>query len=172
MQEMIDIYDRNRQLTGITIPREGAFLSEGQYMLYVLALIEDAQGRLLITQRSLDKHWGAGWWEVTGGGVRAGESSLEALWREVPEEVGLDLGQIEVKPVYSYENVDLKRGDNYFVDIYHLRLDFDESDMRLLDGEAVDFRLASWEEITELAGRGVFLHYERLRQALEAEGVL
>ena len=56
MQEMIDIYDRNRQLTGITIPREGAFLSEGQYMLYVLALIEDAQGRLLITQRSLDKH--------------------------------------------------------------------------------------------------------------------
>lgn len=172
MQEMIDIYDGKRNLTGITIPREGAFLTEGQYMLYVLALIEDASGRFLITQRSLDKHWGAGWWEVTGGGVRAGETSLDALRREVPEEVGLELGDLDVSPVYSYENVDLKRGDNYFVDIYHLHLDFEAQDVSLVDGEAIDFRLATWEEIGELAQGGTFLHYERLRQALVADGTL
>ncbi|MBQ6523545.1 MAG: NUDIX hydrolase [Atopobiaceae bacterium] len=172
MQEMIDIYDGNRALTGITIPREGAFLTEGQYMLYVLALIEDAKGRFLITQRSMDKHWGAGWWEVTGGGVRAGESSLEAVRREVPEEVGLELPNVSYTPVYSYENVDLKRGDNYFVDIYHIKLDFTEADVSLLDGEAIDFRLASWDEISKLAENGTFLHYERLRQALQADGTL
>ncbi len=172
MQEMIDIYDGNRALTGITIPREGAFLTEGQYMLYVLALIEDAKGRFLITQRSMDKHWGAGWWEVTGGGVRAGESSLEAVRREVPEEVGLELPNVSYAPVYSYENVDLKRGDNYFVDIYHIKLDFTEADVSLLDGEAIDFRLASWDEISKLAENGTFLHYERLRQALQADGTL
>ena len=172
MQEMIDIYDGNRALTGITIPREGAFLTEGQYMLYVLALIEDAKGRFLITQRSMDKHWGAGWWEVTGGGVRAGESSLEAVCREVPEEVGLELPNVSYTPVYSYENVDLKRGDNYFVDIYHIKLDFTEADVSLLDGEAIDFRLASWDEISKLAENGTFLHYERLRQALQADGTL
>lgn len=172
MQEMIDIYDGNRALTGITIPREGAFLTEGQYMLYVLALIEDAKGRFLITQRSMDKHWGAGWWEVTGGGVRAGESSLEAVCREVPEEVGLELPNVSYAPVYSYENVDLKRGDNYFVDIYHIKLDFTEADVSLLDGEAIDFRLASWDEISKLAENGTFLHYERLRQALQADGTL
>ena len=172
MQEMIDIYDANRQLTGVTIPREGAFLTEGQYMLYVLALIEDGSGRFLITQRSLDKHWGAGWWEVTGGGVRAGESSRDALRREIPEEVGLDLGDLEPEPVYSYENVDLKRGDNYFVDIYHVKLDFAPSDVSLVDGEAIDFKLATWDEIGQLAQSGTFLHYERLRQALEAEGVI
>lgn len=172
MQELIDIYDGNRALTGITIPREGAFLTEGQYMLYVLALIEDAKGRFLITQRSMDKHWGAGWWEVTGGGVRAGESSLEAVRREVPEEVGLELPNVSYTPVYSYENVDLKRGDNYFVDIYHIKLDFTEADVSLLDGEAIDFRLASWDEISKLAENGTFLHYERLRQALQADGTL
>lgn len=172
MQEMIDLYDASRQLTGITILREGAFLTEGQYMLYVLALIEDASGRFLITQRSMDKHWGAGWWEVTGGGVRAGESSLEALRREIPEEVGLELGSQEFAPVYSYENVDLKRGDNYFVDIYHVRLDFAPGDVSLVDGEAIDFKLATWDEIGQLAQNGTFLHYERLRQALEAEGVI
>ena len=171
MQEMIDIYDNNKQLTGETIAREGAFLHEGQYMLYVLALIENAQGRFLITQRSLDKHWAAGWWEVTGGGVRAGETSAQAVRREVPEEVGLKVTGEVPAPIYSYENVDIRRGDNYFVDIYHLHLDVDESDVRLLDGEAVDVRLSSWEEIVELAEQGVFLHYERLCQAREAEGV-
>lgn len=172
MQEMIDIYDQDRKLTGITIPREGAFLTKGQYMLYVLALIEDPKGRFLITQRSMDKHWGAGWWEVTGGGVRAGESSLQALRREVPEEVGLDLGDLTASPVYSYENEDLKRGDNYFVDIYHLHLDFTEQDVSLVDGEAIDFCLATWDEIGELAKSGTFLHYDRLRQALEADGTI
>ncbi|MDO4405151.1 MAG: NUDIX domain-containing protein [Atopobiaceae bacterium] len=172
MQEMIDVYDRNRNHTGLTIPREGAFLHEGQYMLYVLALIEAPDGRFLITQRSPEKHWGAGWWEVTGGGVRAGETSLQALRREVPEETGLEIGPLDLSPAYSYENVDLKRGDNYLVDIYHVHLDFTANDVRLLDGEAVDFRLATWDEITRLAEQGIFLHYERLRQTLAAEGLL
>jgi 8-oxo-dGTP pyrophosphatase MutT (NUDIX family) len=104
--------------------------------------------------------------------VRAGEASAQAVRREVPEEVGLEVTGEVPAPIYGYRNVDLRRGDNYFVDIYHLRLDFDESDVRLVDGEAVGFRLASWEEITELADQGIFLHYQRLRQALEAEGVL
>ena len=88
--------------------------------------------------------------------------------REVPEEVGLAVVGGVPALVYGYENVDLERGDNYFVDIYHLYLDFDEPDVRLLDDEAVDFRLASWKEITELADQGIFLHYERLRQALNS----
>lgn len=171
MQEMIDIYDRDRNHTGLTIPREGAFLEEGQYMLYVLALIEAPDGRFLITQRSQEKHWGAGWWEVGGGGVRAGETSREALTREVAEETGLDVSGLELSPAYSYENVDLARGDNYLVDIYHIHLDFALEDVRLLDGEAVDCQLATWDEITQLEEQGIFLHYRRLKQTLEAEGL-
>lgn len=172
MEEMIDVYDRNRNRTGLVIPREGAFLTEGQYMLYVLALIEAPDGRLLITQRSPEKHWGAGWWEIPGGGVRAGETTLTALRREVPEETGLVVGDVELEPIYSYENVDLKRGDNYIVDFYHVHLDFSEEDVRLVDGEAVDFRLCTWDEIVQLNKESTVLHFERIRQALEAEGVL
>jgi len=173
MQEMIDIYDRDRNHTGITIPREDAFLKEGQYMLYVLALIEDLSGRLLVTQRSLDKHWGAGWWEIPGGGVRSGETTLDALRREVPEEVGLTIADdLEPSPIYSYENVDLKRGDNYIVDFYHVRIDFSEEDVRLVDGEAIAFRLCTWDDICRLNEESTVLHFERIRQALEAEGTL
>ena len=45
---------------------------------------------------------------------------------------------------------------------------FSAGDVRLLDGEAVDARLATWEEIGALNDQGIFLHYERLRQTLEA----
>lgn len=172
MQEMIDIYTREHKRTGISIPREGAFLTEGQYMLYVLALVEAPDGRFLITQRSQEKHWGAGWWEIGGGGVRAGETSEQAIVREVAEETGLDARACDLTPVYRYENVDLERGDNYLVDIYHLHLDFALEDVRLLDGEAVDARLATWDEIGELEEQGIFLHYRRLQQTLEAEALL
>lgn len=172
MPELIDLYDRDRKPLGVTIPREGAFLEEGQYMLYVLAIVENLEGRLLITRRSLDKHWAAGWWEVTGGGVLSGETSLDAVVREVSEEVGLDVSGMPLAPVHSYENVDLKRGDNYIVDIYHIRHDFSEDDVVLQESEAIDCMLATWDQICELNEKGVFLHFNRLRQALEAEGAL
>ena len=172
MEELIDIYDQNRNRTGETIPREGAFLREGQYMLYVLFIIEAPNGRMLITQRSMEKHWGAGWWEIGGGGVRAGETSREALTREVAEETGLDVSGLELSPVYNYVNVDLARGDNYIVDIYHIHLDFSLADVKLLDGEAIDARLAAWDEICALNEQGVFMHFKRVQQTLEAEGLL
>ena len=171
MDELIDIYDADRKRTGVTIPREGAFLKEGEYMLYVLAIVQNAQGKYLITQRALDKHWAAGWWEVTGGGVLSGESSQQAVLREVREEVGLDVSEQPLEPVYAYENVDLERGDNYIVDIYHFHLDVTEADVTLQDSEAIGCKFASWEEICDLAERGVFLYFSRLQQALAAEGV-
>ena len=172
MEELIDIYDSDRNRTGITVPREGAFMKEGQYMLYVLAIVQDLQGRYLITQRSLDKHWAAGWWEVTGGGVLSGETSVQAVVREVREEVGLDVTGQPLEPVYAYKNVDLESGDNYIVDIYHFHLDVSTDDVTLQDSEAIDCAFATWDEICALADEGKFLHFSRLRQALEGEGVL
>jgi len=169
MEELIDVYDRDGNRTGRVIPRRGAFLTEGQYMLYVLAVIENAEGRFLITQRSVDKRWAAGWWEVSGGGVHADETSADAVVREVGEETGLDVSGQELRPIWRYENVDLQRGDNYIVDIYHFHVDFSTDDVVLQKSEAVDCRLATWEEIGRLDKEGVFLHYTRVKQALAAE---
>ena len=107
MEELIDIYDRNRNYTGLTVPLEGAHMGEGQYMLYVLAIIQNKEVRMLITQRSLDKHWAAGWWEVTGGGVSAGETSEQAIVRELAEEVGLDVAGVRGNRLQA---CDVRRG--------------------------------------------------------------
>ena len=166
MEELIDVYDENRNYTGLTVPRADAFMKEGQYTLYVLAIVQDAQGRYLITQRALDKSWGAGWWEVTGGGVLAGETPKQAVVREVREEVGLDVSSMPLEPVYSYANVDLERGDNYFVDIYRFELDITEADVTLQDSEAIACKFATWDEICAIADAGEFLHFSRLQRAL------
>lgn len=167
--ELIDIYDADGRPTGERVRRDGAFLRPGRYMLYVLAILQ-SDGRYLITQRSRDKRWAAGWWEVTGGGVSAGETSAEAVVREVREEVGLDVSGEELEPVWRYRNDDPVRGDNYLVDIYHFNLEFSLGDLRLQPSETIDARFATADEIAALAERGIFLHYERLRQALAAEG--
>jgi 8-oxo-dGTP diphosphatase len=169
VEERIDIYTEDGTPTGRTLVRKGARLPEGEYMLYVLAIIQSEDGRFLITRRALDKRWAAGWWEVTGGGVSAGETSAQAVVREVREETGLDVSGQPLVPVWRYRNVDLDRGDNYIVDIYHFHLSFRLEDVRLQEREAIGCQLATREQIDALAADGVFLHYERLRQALAAE---
>lgn len=51
----------------------------------VAAIIHDAEGRIFATQRGYGE-W-EGWWEFPGGKMEAGESSEEALRREIWEEL-------------------------------------------------------------------------------------
>lgn len=53
----------------------------------VCALIEDAEGRLLLAQRPAGKHL-AGLWEFPGGKIEPGETPEAALVREIEEELG------------------------------------------------------------------------------------
>lgn len=170
--EFIDVYDGNRQPTGAVIQREGAHLQAEEYVLYAYALIENADGRFLATRRSLDKHWAAGAWEVPGGGVLTGETTQAAIVREVGEEVGLDVSALDGGPVYSYQNTDAKHHDNYFADVFHFHVDVPETAVTLQKSEAIDYAFLTWDEITRLFDQDAFLHYARLKQALEAEGIL
>lgn len=168
--EPIDVYDADRRPTGLVIDRRSQRLGQGQYMLYAIVVVCDAQGRMLITRRALDKAWAAGWWEVPGGGACAGETTRDAAIREAGEEVGLDLTRGTLELLWSYRNDDPGYSDNYFADIYRATLDFSAADVRLREREATEFALASWDEVRELAQQGRFLHYERLARALGFEG--
>jgi len=57
----------------------------------VAAVIRDADGKILIAQRPVDKHQG-GKWEFPGGKVEKGESRRSALVRELNEELGIEIG--------------------------------------------------------------------------------
>ena len=74
MEEFWDIYDINRNRTGRTMRRNDWNMKPGDYHLTVLGVLRRPDGRYLITQRVATKSWAPLWWEVPGGGVRAGET--------------------------------------------------------------------------------------------------
>lgn len=59
-------------------------------MRVVAAVLEDAEGRVLLAQRPAGKQH-AGLWEFPGGKIEPGESGFEALRRELHEELGIDV---------------------------------------------------------------------------------
>ena len=162
--EIWDIYDSNKQKTGRTMVREDWHMGPDEFHLTVLGVIMRPDGRFLITQRALDKSWAPGHWEVSGGGVQAGETSQEAVLRELREETGIDVSQAQGGYAFSYKRVNPEEGDNYFVDIYRYVCDFSESDVRVQKEEVAGFKLATREEIAELGRQGVFLHYASIKK--------
>ena len=160
--EYWDIYDKDKKLTGRTMQRNDFTMQDGDYHLTVLGVICRPDGKFLITQRAMNKHWAAGWWEVSGGGVMAGESSQQAVLREVLEETGLDVSQAQGGYQFTYRRE--SKGDNYFVDVYKFMLDFEESDVTPQLQEMQGFLLADRTQIETFAKQGIFLHYDSIRQ--------
>ena len=95
MSEFVDLYDRNRKFLNRVVDRNTYLFQPGEFMMYVLAILENEEGKFLVTQRALDKKWAAGGWEMPGGGAKSKESSLDAIKREVKEEIGLDITDIQ-----------------------------------------------------------------------------
>ncbi|MCD8231391.1 MAG: NUDIX hydrolase [Clostridiales bacterium] len=165
--EYWDIYDKNKSKTGRTMKRNDWCLADDEYHLTVLGVIMRPDGRFLITKRVMTKAWAAGWWEVPGGGVKAGEESREAVNREVLEETGLDVSGCEDGYLFTYHRENPGEGDNYFVDVYRFVLEFEESDVHCQESETDGFLLADIDQIREFAAQGIFLHYDSIKKAFE-----
>lgn len=167
MAEYWDIYDVNKRVTGRTMLRNDWHMKPGDYHLTVLGIVTDRKGHFLITQRKADKEWAPLSWEVSGGGVRAGESSHDAVIREAQEETGLDLGGADrISLVDSYRSDSPEEQNNYFVDIYHIQSDFAPEDVHIQESETEGFRLVTLADIEKLGEAGQFLHYGRLLPSL------
>ena len=167
MSEFIDLYDKERKFLNRVVDRTTYLFQPGEFMMYVLAVLENQDGKYLVTQRALNKKWAAGHWEMPGGGAKSKESSLDAIKREVKEETNLDVKNGRV--VYSYFNEDNDRHDNYFVDIYHFKFDFKLSDVVLNTNESIDCKCVTLDELVLMNEKQSFLHYERIMKALQQE---
>ena len=167
MSEFVDLYDRNRKFLNRVVDRNTYLFQPGEFMMYVLAILENEEGKFLVTQRALDKKWAAGGWEMPGGGAKSKESSLDAIKREVKEETGLDVSQADGGYLFTYKRENPGEGDNYFVDVYRFVMDIDEKDLHLQEEETDGYRFATLDEIKGYAAEGKFLHYDSIKQAFE-----
>ena len=165
--EYWDIYDSFKQPTGRKMQRNDWHMKDGDYHLTVQGVIKRSDGTYLITQRAASKAWAPGSWEVQGGGVKAGESSRQAVLRELYEETGLDLSNAPGGLVRTYRRDNPDEGDNYFMDIYLFVFDFDPADVKIDTAETQAFAVVTREEIMKLAKEGRFMHYDSMKEVFD-----
>lgn len=138
-QEWNDIYDENRCLTG-RVHRRGTPWQPGEYGLVVCVWVYDGRGHLLLTRRAKGKSF-ARTWENSGGAAQAGETSRQAIVRELFEETGIRAEEDD------FELLDSERDRNTFYDFYCLKRQVALEDIVLLPGETDDVMWASFGKV-------------------------
>lgn len=151
-EEIWDIYDRARKLTGKT-HRRGDPLVLGDYHLVVHVWIINNKGEFLITQRAPTKGYPL-MWECTGGSAISGDDSITTAIREVEEELGLT-----VSPKNGVCLLTQRRG-NDFCDVWLFREDFSIEEVVLQENETVNARWASLAEIRAMMSSGEFVAFD------------
>ena len=127
MDEYNDIYDKDRCLTG-RVHQRGTPWKQGEYGLVVCVWVYDGKGHFLLTRRAKGKSF-AGTWENSGGSAKAGETSRQAMARELFEETGIRAEEAE------FEYLDTTTEKNIFIDHYCIQRQIPLKDVILQPGE-------------------------------------
>ena len=165
-KELWDIYDENKMPTGETVDRYNLSLNPKQFHLVVIGILFTEDKKVLITKRSPGKRYAGGLWEIPGGGVRAGESSQDAVRREILEETNINLYDRDYEKLYTYKRINTE-SNSYFVDMYcYLISEEDIRNVNIQVEEVSDFKISSVPEIKEIAKKGEFLHFDNVKEVL------
>lgn len=161
MPEYWDLYDRQLMPIGKKYERDDSKrMPKGEFHIVVDILSQNKEGRLLITKRYEGKPYG-GMWEISGGSVLSGEKPIDGAVRELCEETGLKATPDELR----YMGQIIREASGCVHNFYLYEGDFDESDITLQEGETVDFKLVTPQEIEKMSQNGEFLDflYNRIR---------
>jgi len=168
MPEIWDVYDGNRVKTGKTVLR-GERRQPDEYCLGMHAWVRNSRGEWLLSRRAAEKTF-AGYWECTGGGVVAGETTLQSAAREVREELGVRVN-MDTARLFRTCKKESENGGS-FLDVWVFFCDWAIEDIVLQDGETCDAMWANKEEILRMRADGRLLppeHYPYLEELLDAE---
>ncbi len=125
--EYCEVFRRDGSRTGEIVEKH-APKRPGDYFRHVLVVMKSAdspapgegEGLYIVQQRSLKARYYAGKWDVTGGSVRAGETPLEAIRREIREELHMDV-EMEALSLMYEETIDWGDGTGLLLYMYACR---------------------------------------------------
>lgn len=148
--ELIDILDENGNKTGNTSTIKELHKS-GKWHKVVGIIIYGFNKKLLMQQRSLNEISDPGKWDISAAGhVNSGETGIEAVKRELSEEIGLNLeeNQIELFMSYKKEVNNKTVNKKHLEDIYIAQIDAESINEFTIQNEEVE--QVKWFSINEL----------------------
>lgn len=148
--EYLDIYDAQKRPTGKKRLRDSR-LAPGEYQLIAFAVIFNSRGEMLLTLRAPEKQRYPNLWGNTGGAVQAGETSQQAIVREVWEETGIRAEPSDFTLLNTYQNP-VSRA---FTDVYLLVRDVPLEQLTMQPGETVAARWVGIDEAEQMMAAGL-----------------
>lgn len=89
-----------------------------KFRYIVAALIQRADGKILLCKKPKGKGVFPGQWAIVGGGVDEDETLEEALEREVQEEVGLEVTHVE--PLFFWDDLQPKFNNGQSIGVIYM----------------------------------------------------
>ncbi|MDR5609558.1 MULTISPECIES: 8-oxo-dGTP diphosphatase MutT [unclassified Arsenophonus] len=87
---------------------------EKKQLHIAVGIIRNTKQEIFITQRAANSHMG-GFWEFPGGKLEIGETPVEALLRELKEEIGIDVINSQLLQVVEHEFPDRRITLHFFL---------------------------------------------------------
>ena len=146
--ELLDLYDDNGNLLGITIKR-GEKFSKGNIMLNII-FIRNSEGDFLIQKTSKEKGL---LYSSTGGHVVHNELPINAIKRELQEELGLNINYEDIK------EIDVVKHPNRpcIINLYLLEKNIDLNNLTLQKEEVSSVMWLSKEDVLALIDNDKFI---------------
>jgi len=138
--ELFDILDKDGNKTGLTA-KKGTQLQDGQFYLGIHVYIFNSSMEFLLQQRSYNKAFLPGGWDVILEHAIAGETSRECAIRGIKEEIGLHVSDI------SFIGRMFWKEHHHIVDIYFAKKDFQVDALSFGQGEVIAAAFVSKEEM-------------------------
>lgn len=149
--EYLDVLDEYGNKTGIIKDKKDIY-RDRDWHRSIHVWIMNSKNEILVQKRSPKKETLPNLWVISiAGHVRSGETSVDAVIREVKEEINVDIDSDNLIYLFTLNRIQPYKYGNIRVidDVYLLKLELDIEKLKLQKSELTDVKFVNYKELEE-----------------------